>query len=143
MAAMFAVLVESAVNKWKTLPDTFMDLRGRTVIVTGSNVGLGLEAAKRFYAMNPARLILAVRTISKGEDAKRVILEAGKKQGPHGTVNGETNIEVWALDLSSFESVRSFVKKCEAELERIDILVENAAVQTGDWSVTNDGWELV
>jgi len=143
MAALFAVLVESAVNKWKTLPETFMDLRGRTVIVTGSNVGLGLEAAKRFYTMNPARLILAVRTFSKGEDAKRVILEAGKKEGPHGTVNGETNIEVWALDLSNFESVRKFAKKCETELERIDILLENAAVQTGDWTVTNDGWELV
>jgi retinol dehydrogenase 12 len=141
MAAMFAVLLESAVNKWKTLPDTVMDLRGRTVIVTGSNVGLGFEAAKRFYAMNPARLILAVRTISKGEDAKRVILEAGKKQGPHGNVNGETNIEVWALDLSSFESVRRFAKKCETELERIDILLENAAIQVGNWSVTNDGWE--
>ena len=143
MAAILSIILESAVNKWKTLPDTVTDLRGRTVIVTGSNVGLGLEAAKRFYAMNPARLILAVRTLSKGEDAKRVILEGGKKVGPHGDVTGETNIEVWALDLSSFESVRKFAKKCEEELERIDILLENAAVQTGDWSVTNDGCELV
>jgi len=143
MAAILSIILESAVNKWKTLPDTVTDLRGRTVIVTGSNVGLGLEAAKRFYAMNPARLILAVRTLSKGEDAKRVILEDGKKVGPHGTVNGETNIDVWALDLSSFESTQQFAKKCETELERIDILLENAAVQTGDWSVTNDGCELV
>jgi retinol dehydrogenase 12 len=141
MASMLAVLIESAVNKWKTLPDTVVDLRGRTVIVTGSNGGLGLEAAKRFYAMNPARLILAVRTISKGEDAKKTILEAGKKEGPHGTVNGETSIEVWALDLSNFESVRRFAKQCENELERIDILLENAALQIGNWSVTNDGWE--
>jgi retinol dehydrogenase 12 len=141
MAALLSIILESAINKWKTLPDTVVDLRGRTVIVTGSNVGLGLEAAKRFYAMNPARLILAVRTISKGEDAKKVILEPGKKEGPYGTVKSETNIEVWALDLSSFESVRKFAKKCEDELERIDILLENAAVQVGDWSITNDGWE--
>jgi retinol dehydrogenase 12 len=82
MAALLSVILESAVNKWKTLPDTVVDLSGRTVIVTGSNVGLGLEAAKRFYAMNPARLILAVRTISKGEDAMKVIFETGKKEGP-------------------------------------------------------------
>jgi retinol dehydrogenase 12 len=141
MAALLSIILESAINKWKTLPDTVVDLSGRTVIVTGSNVGLGLEAAKRFYAMNPARLILAVRTISKGEDAKKVILETGKKEGPYGRVKSETNIEVWTLDLSSFESVRRFAKRCDDELERIDILLENAAVQVGDWSVTNDGWE--
>jgi retinol dehydrogenase-12 len=141
MAGIFSVLLESAVNKWKTLPDTVVDLRGRTVIVTGSNVGLGLEAAKRFYAMNPTRLILAVRTASKGEDAKTIILEGGKQEGPRGTVNSEANIDVWALDLSSFESTRQFAKKCETELERLDILLENAAIQIGGWSVTNDGWE--
>lgn len=135
-----ALLLESAFNKWKSLPETVEDLTGRTVIVTGSNVGLGFDAAKRFYAMNPARLIIAVRTLSKGEDAKQKILQT-EKEGPPGSVRNETKVDVWPLDLSSFESVRTFAKKCNQELERIDILLENAAIQNPGWAVTKDEWE--
>jgi retinol dehydrogenase 12 len=141
MPGMFLLLLEAAVNKWKTLPETVTDLTGRTVIVTGSNVGLGLEAAKRFYAMNPARLILAVRIINKGEEARKAILEAGRRPSPHGDVRDETKVDVWQLDLSSFESVKQFANRCESEMERIDILLENAAVFNPGWSVTKDGWE--
>jgi retinol dehydrogenase-12 len=38
-------------------------------MVTGSNVGLGLEAAKHFARMNPKRLVMAVRNHAKGEKA--------------------------------------------------------------------------
>src|SRR5277367_3167886 len=141
MIAMLTVLLESAINKWKTLPDTIVDLRGRTVIVTGSNVGLGLEGAKRFYAMNPARLILAVRNVSKGQGAKNALLGIGEKHAGFGGVRGQTSVEVWELDLTSFESVRQFAKKCETELERLDVLLENAALRCTQWSVTKDGWE--
>lgn len=138
---MFSVLLESAVNKWKTLPETVTSLRGRTVIITGSNVGLGLEAAKRFYEMNPTRLILAVRDISKGQEARSILLGAGEKHAAFGSVEGQTNVEVWELDLTSFESVKRFAKKCQTELERLDILLENAALRCTQWSVTKDGWE--
>jgi retinol dehydrogenase 12 len=141
MPGLFLLLLEAAVNKWRTLPETVVNLTGRTVIVTGSNVGLGFEAAKRFYEMNPARLILAVRNIEKGEEAKKSILEAGTKPSPHGSTRDDTRVDVWPLDLNSFESVKQFANKCEAELERIDILLENAAVVNPAWSVTKDGWE--
>ena len=54
-------------EQFSTLYPTTADLTGRTVIVTGSNVGLGKEAARQFLAMRPAKLILAVRSIQKGE----------------------------------------------------------------------------
>jgi retinol dehydrogenase 12 len=117
-----------------TLPETIKDLTGRTIIVTGSNVGLGLEAAKFFYKMNPARMILAVRTISKGEEAKKVI-EA------QTNTKGTTKVEVWELNMGLFESVKRFAKRCHDELERVDVLLENAAVGRSPWSLTRDGWE--
>jgi retinol dehydrogenase 12 len=52
------------------LPPVYrVDLSGQTVVVTGSNVGLGLEAAKYFARMNPGNLILAVRSKAKGDSA--------------------------------------------------------------------------
>jgi len=124
-----------------TLPTTTTDLSGRTVIVTGANVGLGFEAAKAMYAMNPSRLIIAVRSLQKGEEAKKAILESTKKHAPPGQDRGETRLEVWELDLASFDSVKRFAQRCVQEFDRLDVLLENAAMATGQWVVTDDGWE--
>ena len=45
------------------------DLSGKSVIVTGANTGLGLEAAKHFARMRPERLILACRSEVRGKAA--------------------------------------------------------------------------
>jgi NAD(P)-dependent dehydrogenase (short-subunit alcohol dehydrogenase family) len=45
------------------------------------------------------------------------------------------------VDLSSFESVTSFADAFEAEHERLDILVCNAAVYTEDYEASADGHE--
>lgn len=92
---------------------------GGTYIVTGANVGLGFEASKHLVALGAAKVIMAVRNISAGEAAKAKIEEA----------TGTTGVaEVWVLDLASYDSVKAFAKKAETELERIDALIENAAV---------------
>lgn len=44
-------------GQYSTLEDPHLDLSGKTVIVTGANVGLGKESAKKFAAMKPARLV--------------------------------------------------------------------------------------
>lgn len=102
------------------------DFSGQTVIVTGSNVGLGLDAARHFARLNCAKLILAVRTVSKGEKAKESILSPTKRKSDC--------IEVWPLDLSSSASVKAFAKRAEG-LERVDILVENAGLSVAGWEV--------
>jgi len=102
-----------------TPPYPTHDLTGQTVIVTGSNVGLGLEAARHFARLNCAKLILAVRTISKGEKAKESILSSTKRTSDC--------IEVWPLDLSSSASVKAFARRA-GELERVDVIVENAGL---------------
>jgi retinol dehydrogenase-12 len=73
------------------LPYPETDFSGKTVIVTGANIGLGLEAARHFSRLNAKRVILAVRSASKGEAAKQDIEASTKKN----------NVEVWELDLSS------------------------------------------
>ncbi|KXX78385.1 Dehydrogenase/reductase SDR family member 13 [Madurella mycetomatis] len=93
---------------------------GRTYIVTGANVGLGLEAAKHLVALGAAKVVLAVRNLSGGETAKAEIESAT------GVAPGVA--EVWPLDLASYASVKAFAKRAATELERIDGLIENAAV---------------
>ncbi len=98
---------------------------GRTFIVTGANTGLGFEAAKHLALLGASRVILAVRNPSAGLTAKKAIDEAILAGGGNDT---RVVVEVWELDLSRYESVREFVARAERELERIDGVVENAAV---------------
>ncbi|KAJ6150019.1 short-chain dehydrogenase/reductase [Penicillium samsonianum] len=53
----------------------------QTVIVTGANSGLGLEAAQHFYRLHCDRLILAVRTIAKAKRPKSIFYGA-TRSGP-------------------------------------------------------------
>ena len=110
------------------LPYPTHSLSGQTIIVTGSNTGLGLEAARHFTRIGAAKVILAVRTVSKGETAKESIESSTNRKGV---------VEVWQLDLSSYESVKDFAKKVQ-KLDRLDALVENAGIATGKYSRSED-----
>ncbi len=44
------------------------DLKGKTIIVTGGNSGLGYEAVKAF-ALKGAEVVMASRSTEKGEEA--------------------------------------------------------------------------
>jgi retinol dehydrogenase-12 len=96
------------------------DFSGQTVIVTGSNIGLGFEAARHFARLNAEKVILAIRNLEKGEKAKASIEESTGRRGV---------VEVWILDLSSFESVKDFVRRAQA-LKRLDVMLENAGIAT-------------
>ncbi|KAL4918204.1 hypothetical protein BDW62DRAFT_217700 [Aspergillus aurantiobrunneus] len=95
--------------------------KGKTYVVTGANTGLGFEAAKYLVRLGAKQVILAVRSTPSGEAAKQKIEEA----------TGMTEVaHVWALDLSSYDSVKAFAKRASTELCRLDAVIENAAVAT-------------
>lgn len=120
-------------DQWRTLPvvATPKDCEGKTYIVTGANVGLGFECAQHLVGLSAKRVILGVRSLSKG-DAARARIEAA---------TGRNNvIEVWHLDLSSYNSVKEFGEKVRG-LDRLDAIIENAGVAMLDWSVA-EGLEI-
>jgi retinol dehydrogenase-12 len=100
------------------LPYPTESFAGQTIIVTGANVGLGFEAARHFTRLNAAKVILACRTISKGEEASRSIEE---------TIGRKGVCEVWQVDLGSFDSVKAFAQRA-AKLDRLDVVCENAGI---------------
>ncbi|KAJ5225752.1 hypothetical protein N7468_006977 [Penicillium chermesinum] len=92
---------------------------GRNFIVTGTNVGLGLEAARHLVGVGAKKVILAVRNLEAGE-AARADIDAS---------TGTTGVaEVWHLDLSQRSSVQSFAAKAIETIDRIDAVIENAGV---------------
>lgn len=93
------------------------NLRGQCGIVTGSNAGLGYEAAKQLLGLGLTKLILAVRSKERGEEAR------GKLVALHPDVE----ILVWIVDMASYESMEDFVARCDT-LPRLDFAILNAGV---------------
>ncbi|KAJ4421243.1 hypothetical protein N0V82_003875 [Gnomoniopsis sp. IMI 355080] len=98
--------------------------KGQTVIVTGSNTGLGKEAARHFVRLGAAKVILAVRNTKAGEQAKADIEST--------TQCGSKTVEVWSLDLANYASVKAFAARASQELDRVDVLCENAGISTNE-----------
>ncbi|KAL9084325.1 MAG: hypothetical protein Q9159_005284 [Coniocarpon cinnabarinum] len=107
-----------------------IDLSGQTVLVTGSNTGLGFEAVLELLAHGPARVILAVRSVSKGHQARESLLQS----------HPDHIIDVWELDCESFESITQLGQKVKA-LDRLDVAILNAGVNKVNWSVSPTGHE--
>ncbi|KAJ7123782.1 hypothetical protein C8R43DRAFT_1031634 [Mycena crocata] len=111
------------------------DLTGQTIIITGANRGLGLEAAKHLSRMNVEVLILACRDVTAGEAAVREVQDAPGRNCKA--------VSCWQLDLSSFDSVRSFATRFRQERRSLNILVCNAGLMSFEYSQTADGWEKI
>lgn len=103
----------------------------QVVIVTGANVGLGLEASRHITRLGARKVILAVRNIAAGENARQSIEESTGRAGV---------CEVWPLDLASNASVLAFAHRAQA-LSRLDAVLENAAVATTEYQLA-EGHEL-
>lgn len=54
---------------------------------------------------------------------------------------GYSKAELWMVDLAEFSSVRTFVDRALRDLERLDILMLNAAISSEKYTATKDGWE--
>ncbi|KAK0442440.1 hypothetical protein EV421DRAFT_1736294 [Armillaria borealis] len=106
------------------------DLSKKTLVLIGANAGLGFEAAKHFARMNPARLVLTARNEVKGRKALAQIQAD----------TGYSKAELWIIDVADFNSVVAFADRAEQELDRLDILIENAGIWTWEYEQV-EGWE--
>ena len=110
-----------------------------TVIVTGPTSGIGMETA-RCFAECGARVVMACRTVRKGEE----LAAQWRAECP----GRELRVEVMELDMASLESVRKFAREWRgqsggADSTRVDALINNAGVfdMSGKYSATDDGFE--
>ncbi len=113
-------------KNWTT--ENIPDLTGKVIIVTGGNSGLGYEAVKAL-AQKGAEVILASRSVEKGETAKKEM----------GDVKGK--IAVMQLDLQDFTSIEKFTQDFRKKYDRLDVLLNNAGIMTTPYFKTKDGLE--
>lgn len=110
------------------------ELSAHTYIVTGANSGLGYEACLRLSRLSVGKLIMAVRTPSKGEEARSSILKE--------TGRPESSIEVWAIDMDSYESVKAFASRA-SQLPRLDGVLANAGIMSTHFNLSENNEKIL
>ncbi|XP_068126239.1 dehydrogenase/reductase SDR family member 13 [Hyperolius riggenbachi] len=107
-----------------------VSLQGKTVIVTGANVGIGKMTALGM-AKRGARVILACRNQETAEAAAYDIRR----------LSGNNEVLFMKLDLASIASIKSFCKTFLSSEPRLDILINNAGIEAK--GRTEDGFNMV
>lgn len=92
-------------------------MRGKTVVITGANTGIGKRTALRLAQLG-ATVVLACRNVRKGEGARQEIIAA---------LRG-AQVRVVELDLGSLVSVRECAKCLVEDVGHIDVLILNAGI---------------
>ena len=106
-------------------------LKGKTVVITGGNTGIGKETAVDL-AKRGAKVIIGCRNMEKGKAALKEIQERSENK----------NVFLEKLDLASLDSVRKFADSILNSEPRLDILINNAGVMMCPYQKTEDGFEM-
>jgi retinol dehydrogenase-14 len=107
-------------------------MKGKVVIVTGANAGIGKEISLAVAGMG-ATLVMVSRDRERGEAARNDVVAS----------TGNQQVEVQLADLTSQESIRTMARGFQATHDRLDVLVNNAGMSLPKRHETADGIETV
>lgn len=105
--------------------------RGKVVVVTGANSGLGLATVARLARLGAA-VHMVVRDAERGEHARAKV----RAEAPGA------EIELSTCDISNLAEVRELAGSLARRQQVIDVLVHNAGVLPAQRSTTPEGHEL-
>ena len=108
-----------------------MDWKGKVCIITGATSGIGIHTAMAM-AERGMTLVLPVRNMKKGKDLKHKIQEK----------TGNEQVELYACDLASMESVRQFAADFLKNHHHLHLLINNAGTWETRRRESEDGIEL-
>lgn len=123
------------------------DLRGKWVIISGSNSGIGREAAL-FFAQCGANIILACRNPPPHEENPAVVVTECKVAN-QAAGHEDAVIEWWETDMTKLSTVNAFATRWLETGRPLDILCNNAGIGgnpgdgKGEILKTEDGFEIV
>ena len=111
-----------------------LPLIGRVALITGANTGIGLVTARELQKRG-AHVFMACRSVGRA----RAALDGIRSE--LGTAAGCAPIEVLALDLGDFDSVRQCAQAFLARRVPLHLLINNAGL-AGSRGLTKSGFEL-
>ncbi|MFT6147337.1 MAG: NAD(P)-dependent dehydrogenase (short-subunit alcohol dehydrogenase family) [Saprospiraceae bacterium] len=105
-------------------------MKGRRVLITGGNNGIGKATAIGLARRNAA-VIIACRNETKGKAAVEEIKKISKNE----------NVSLLICDLSSFKSIQKCADDFKSKYDSLDVLVNNAGLINDTPAVTKEGFE--
>jgi len=106
------------------------EMKGKTVVITGANSGIGFETSIALAKMG-AKVFMVARNPKLGQDALALVRERSSNK----------NVELMLCDFSSLSNVRKLAEEIIKKCPRLDVLVNNAGKTFGTRSVTAYGFE--
>ncbi len=103
----------------------------KTILVTGSTDGIGLETAKMLVSMGH-HVLLHGRNPSKLKEAEKAI----------SALPGDGRVESYVADLSRMADVEALAKAVAEKHAKLDVLINNAGVFSAPDPVTHDGLDV-
>src|SRR5579885_1645688 len=105
-------------------------MKGKTILITGANSGIGKEAAKELAKMG-ANLVIVCRNKERGEKAVKEIKSYSANEA----------VELYVCDLSKQTEIRDFARAFSSEHSRLDVLINNAGTVYMSYGETEEGIE--
>lgn len=106
-------------------------MKGKVVLVTGANTGMGKESAKALAAMG-AHVVMLCRSEERGTAAMREIQAQ----------TGSSEVELALCDLSDLDAVRRFAEEFKRRHPVLHVLINNAGVIRMSRELSKNGFEM-
>lgn len=103
----------------------------KTILITGSTDGIGLEAAKMLVSAGH-HVLLHGRNPKKLKEAEELL----------SSLPGNGRVESYVADLSRMADVEALAEAVAEKHDQLDVLINNAGVYNAPESITEDGLDV-
>ncbi|MFN8281981.1 MAG: SDR family oxidoreductase [Chitinophagales bacterium] len=107
-------------------------MKGKTVVITGGNSGIGRVTATEIAKMG-AQVVIVCRNEKKAKAVQEDI----------NALTGLNNCDLFICDFSSHASIKKFAKEFRMKYNHIDVLINNAGAIIGERQTNDAGLEMM